>query len=58
MISEVQTRLSGGTEKILAFYGPALTEVFTGLSAEEKERCEELAIQWNKTDLPEEVQRG
>jgi hypothetical protein len=34
-----------------------LSEVFTALSAEEKERCEELAIQWNKAGLPEAVQR-
>lgn len=57
MISKIQTRLSGGEEKLLAFYAPALGQVFTALSEEEKERCEQLANEWNKTELPEEVQR-
>jgi hypothetical protein len=58
MISEVQTRLSGGVEKHLALYRPALDEVFNELSDEEKERCEQLATQWNTDGLPEDVQRG
>lgn len=58
LVAEVQTRLSGGTEKHLAVYSAALGEVFTGLSDEEKEHCEQLATVWNAGDLPEDVQRG
>ena len=58
MISEVQTRLSGGVEKHLALYRPALDEVFNKLSDKEKEHCKQLATQWNKDGLPEDVQHG
>ena len=58
MISEVQTCLSGGVEKHLALYHPALDEVFKELSDEEKEDCEQLATQWNKDGLPKDVQCG
>lgn len=56
-ISEVQTRLSGGTEKHLGQYGSALGQVFTALSEEEKDECTRMAVEWNKNQIPEEVQR-
>ena len=56
-VSEVQIGMSGGTEKILAHYRPALGEVYEALSPEEKENCKQLAKEWNTAALPEDVQR-
>jgi hypothetical protein len=49
--------MSGGTEKILAHYRPALGEVYDALSPEEKENFKQLAKEWNTAALPEDVQR-
>jgi hypothetical protein len=56
-VSELQLRMSGGGEKNIAHYKPALSEVWGKLSEEEKENCETLAKEWNTTQLPEDVQR-
>jgi hypothetical protein len=56
-IAEVQLRLSGGTDKHLACYRPALMEVFNGLSEDDRDHCETLAGQWNNGQLPEDIQR-
>lgn len=55
-VSEEQLRLSGGGEKNIAHYKPALSTVWGTLSAEDKEECENLAKEWNTTQLPEDVQ--
>ena len=57
MVSDVQIRLSGGTEKLLGKYRAALTEVFDSLSVDDQQHCEELANEWNHSQLPEDVQR-
>jgi hypothetical protein len=44
-------------KKEILNYRPALTEIWDSLSGEEQEHCERLAIEWNKTQLPEDVQR-
>jgi len=49
--------MSGGTEKILAHYRPALGKVYDDLSPDEKENCSQLAKEWNTAPLPEDVQR-
>ena len=56
-ISEVQKCLSGGTEKHLAQYADALSDVFKHLSEDEMSECKRLAEEWNRNQLPEEVQR-
>ena len=56
-VSDVQIQLSGGGEKNLAQYCPALTEVFDSLSDEERKHCEKLAGEWNHSQLPEDVQQ-
>jgi hypothetical protein len=56
-VSEVQICLSGGGEKNIAHYKPALSKVWGKLSAEEKENCEDLSKEWNTTQLLEDVQR-
>lgn len=56
-VSEVQLRMSGGGEKNIAHYKPALSEVWGSLSPDDQKECENMAKKWNTTPLPEDVQR-
>lgn len=57
-VDDEQRRLSGeGKAKDISKYGPALATVFTQLSADERDRCDTLAEEWNAADLPEDVVR-
>jgi hypothetical protein len=57
-VDDEQRSLSGeGEAKDISKYRPALATVFTKLSAEERERCDTLAEEWNAADLPEDVVR-
>jgi hypothetical protein len=46
-----------GETKILANYRSALDQVLTALTEEERQHCEQLAVEWNKAQVPEDVQR-
>lgn len=56
-ISDEQKRLSDGAEKDIGKYRAALTHVFDDLSEEERQQCEELAVEWNTQALPDELQQ-
>ena len=58
-IAEVQISLLTDTpkKKELLNYHPALATILDSLSGKEQEHCEHLAVNWNKTQLPEDVQR-
>jgi hypothetical protein len=56
-ISDEQKSLSDGPDKDIGKYRAALSNVFDNLSEEEVKQCEDLAIEWNKTPLPDDIQR-
>ena len=53
----MQRGLSEDGEKKLPYYRPALSKVWDSLSEEDQQDCERLAIEWNKVQVPEDVQR-
>jgi len=54
----VQKGLSDdGVTKNLSQYSPALGTVWKALTEEERKHCEQLAVEWNKMQIPEDVQR-
>ena len=55
-VSKEQIALSEDGEKKLSNYRRALTMVFEALSVEDSQACKRLANEWNKMQIPEEVQ--
>ena len=56
-ISHEQKSLSDNGEKDIGKYRAALVKVFDALSDAEKKECEKTAVEWNTTDLPDDVQQ-
>ena len=56
-VSDEQKALSDDGEKDISTYHAALASVFEALSEAERKDCEDLAVEWNTKDLPDEVQR-
>jgi hypothetical protein len=56
-ISDEQKNLSDNGEKDISNYHPALTKIFEELDEEEMKQCEDLAVEWNTSALPDDVQR-
>jgi hypothetical protein len=56
-IATVQIGLSEDGEKKLSNYRPALGKVFDSLSVEDRQDCERMATEWNKMNVPDDVQR-
>jgi hypothetical protein len=54
-ISDEQKSLSNDGEKDIGKYHAALATVFEALSEAEQKECEDLVVEWNTKDLPNEV---
>ena len=55
-ISEEQKSLSENGERNIGKYCAALGNVLKALSEAELRKCEDLTVEWNTKDLPDEVQ--
>ena len=56
-ISHEQRSLLDNGEKDIRKYRAALVKVFDALSDVEKKECEKTTVEWNTTDLPDDVQQ-
>jgi len=56
-VSDEQKRLSEHGDKAIRTYQTALASVMEALTEAELKRCEDLAVEWNTSALPDEVQR-
>lgn len=56
-VSDAQKAMSKNGEKDIRHYQPALKEAFDKLSDDEKAEYEALALKWNSSALPDDVQR-
>ena len=52
-----QRLLSDNSEEDIRKYRAALVKVFDALSDVEKKECEKIVVEWNTTDLPDDVQQ-
>ena len=55
-ISNVQKSLSNNGEKDIGKYHAALASVFETLTEAEIKQCEDLTVEWNLKDLPDDLQ--
>ena len=55
--SHEQRSLSDNSEKDIGKYRATLGKVFDALSDVEKKECEEVVVEWNTKDLPDDVQQ-
>ena len=54
-VSEEHKKLSDSGEKDIGKYHAALATVFNTLTAEERQRCKDDAVEWNTQPLPDDI---